>query len=309
MSKISLIIPTLNESEIIPIFYRRLIRAMEKDFPTFTWEVIWIDDGSSDLTYKVLAKLRGRDRRVKALRLSRNFGHHIAITAGLDFAKGDYIVMMDGDLQDRPEDIHLLYARMLQGYDVVYGIRQDKQFDWLKRVTSSIFNWVIKSMVQEPIVINSTIFRIMTRQVAENLKVMRENNRYIVGMIGWVGFKHASQPVTHGKRYAGTSKYTIWKQFELAMNAVASFTDFPLKLASRLGFGMVILSLFMGSYIVYRKFAFDTPVVGWTSLFVSLLFISGIQTVILGFIGEYLGRVYLESKQRPLYIIADSIGL
>lgn len=309
MPLISIIIPTFNEVKIVPVMYRRIIKAMDKDFRDLAWEIIWVDDGSIDTTFDALTALCKKDKRVKALRFSRNFGHHIAITAGLDFAKGDYIVMMDGDLQDRPEDIHLLYARMLQGYDVVYGIRQNKQFDWLKKVTSSIFNWMIKSMVQEPIVINSTIFRIMTRQVAENLKVMRENNRYIVGMIGWVGFKHAGQPVTHGKRYAGTSKYTIWKQFELAMNAVASFTDFPLKLASRLGFGMVILSLFMGSYIVYRKIAFDTPVVGWTSLFISLLFISGIQTVILGFIGEYLGRVYLESKQRPLYIIADSIGL
>lgn len=309
MQKISIVVPLFNEEEVVKELYRRIHKTLLADFDLFDWEIIFVDDGSTDKTLTELKALRHKNKKIKVLSFSRNFGHHIAITAGLDYATGDYIVMMDGDLQDRPEDIKLLFNKLNLGFDVVYGIRRDKQFGIFKKVTSNIFNALIKSMMRENIVINSTIFRIMTRNVANHVKELRENNRYIIGLIGWVGFKHAGQDVTHGKRYCGESKYNFIKQIELAINAIVSFTDYPLVLASRLGFFMVIISAILTFYILVKKIIFNTPIVGWTSLFVAILFFNGIQTIILGIIGEYLGRNYLESKRRSLYIIREKIGL
>ncbi len=308
MKMISIVIPNFNDDSIIQVLYKRVKNAMIKDFPDLDWEMIMVDDGSSDQTFKYLQDLNKNDKRVKIVKFSRNFGHHVAITAGLDHASGDYVVMMDGDLQDRPEDIILLFNKLKDGYDVVYGVRINKQFGFFKKFTSEIFNVIIKSMMTEKIVINSTIFRIMTKQVVDSLREFRENNRYLVGLIGWVGFRHIGQPVTHGKRYSGQSKYSFSKQFILALNAISSFTDYPLKLASRLGFLTVMLSAILAFVVIYRKLFFGIPILGWASLIVLIIFFNGIQMVILGIMGEYLGRNYLESKRRPLYIVEKKLG-
>lgn len=309
MKLISVVIPLYNESELLPVLYKRLISSLLKDFKNFKWEIVFVDDGSHDDTLAVLKNIKKNDRSIKIISFSRNFGHHIAITAGIDYSSGDFVVMMDGDLQDRPEDIILLYRRLTEGNDVVYAIRKNKQFGYFKKVSSNIFNWMIKSMITEPIIINSTIFRIMTKQVVNDLKCMRESNRYIIGLIGWLGYKHSGQLVTHEKRYCGKTKYNVWNQFQLAMNAIVSFTEYPLKLASRLGFGMVTLSTFLVIYVVLKKIIYNTPLLGWTSLFIAVLFFSGIQIIFLGVMGEYLGRNYLESKNRPLYFIKYVSGL
>lgn len=301
--KISIVIPLYNEAHNIPELYRRLCAALIKDFGDCAYEIIAVDDGSTDGTFAVLADLYQRDKQIKVIQFSRNFGHHVALTAGLDEATGDYAVMMDGDLQDQPEEIIKLYRKLNEGYDIVYGERAHKQFGWIKRLTANAFNAVIRRFINERIVINSTIFRIMKKPVVVSLKQLREHDRYIIGLIGWVGFKQAATPVEHGKRYRGRSTYTLSKQLQLAGNAIFSFSTYPLKLITRLGLFFVLVAFIYGFTIIYRKVAYHTPVLGWSSLIVSILIIGGVQIIIVGMIGEYVGRNYMESKRRPLYIV------
>ena len=298
---ISIVVPFYHEEKNVEILYDRLKKSLEKITPCY--EFIFVDDGSCDLTFQKLQNLSEKDSRITVIKFSRNFGHHIAITAGLDYASGDYVVMMDGDLQDQPEEIARLYEKILEGYDVVYGERVHKKFSWFRRFLSSSFVRFIQFLIDEPIVINSTIFRIMTRQVVDEVCRLREHHRYIVGLIGWVGFKHAFVSVEHGKRVAGETKYSFYKQLKLAFDAIFSFSDYPLKIISRLGFLFVILSFCMGFYIVLRHIFFQVPVMGWASLITAIFFTSGLNIFLLGIIGEYLGRSYVEIKQRPLYVI------
>lgn len=299
----SVIIPVYNEEETIPEFYSRLKKTLEKDFSHFNHEIIYVDDGSFDGSYKQLEALSSKDPIVKVISFSRNFGHHIAVTAGLDHATGDYVVMMDGDLQDQPEEIIKLYTKLQEGYDVVAGERINKKFSFFKRTSSRLFVWIIRSLTDKRIIINNTIFRIVTKQVVIEIRKLREMHRYLVGVIGWVGFKHTTTPVEHGKRYAGTSKYTISKQLKLAFDAIVSFSDRFLRLISCLGFVLVVMSAFLICITIYRKITYGIPVLGWASLLTSILFVGGIQIIILGVLGEYIGRTYMESKHRPLYII------
>jgi dolichol-phosphate mannosyltransferase len=253
----------------------------------------------------MLKELYSSDDSIKAIRFSRNFGHHIAISAGLDFASGDLVVMMDGDLQDQPEEIKKLYEAIQSGFDVAAGKRIEKKFSWFKRICSSSFVFIIQKLIDQKIIINNTIFRMMRKQVVEEIKKIREENRYIVGIIGWVGFNHAYVPVVHGERFAGKSKYNLRKQFKLAANAIFSFSDYPLRLISRLGFVLVFLSMLSVFYVMAKNILYATPVLGWASLMSALLFLSGMQIMILGILGEYIGRSYIEIKHRPLYVIAQ----
>lgn len=308
MQSLSCVIPVYNEEGTIPELHRRLSEAMQKDFPGFLSEIVFIDDGSTDQTVPIILKLREQDSRVKLVQFSRNFGHHIAISAGLDYAAGDFIVMMDGDLQDQPEEIIKLYQKLQEGNDVVYGERIEKKFSLAKRVNSAVFIAVLRRLVNEPITINTTIFRIMTKQVVENIKLLRERNRYVVGVVGWVGFKHAAQPVEHGERYAGVTKYRLKHQMALAMNAAFSYSTYALTLVTRIGFLFVALSIAASFWILYRKLAYGTSVTGWASIAIAVLGIGGFQTIVLGMIGEYVGRNYIENKNRPLYVIREFYG-
>lgn len=307
LMKLSIIIPIFNEKETIDELYKRLIESLKKDFSKNTYEIIFVDDGSNDNSFELLRKLRRKNKKIKLIQFSRNFGHHIAITAGIDYATGDYIVMMDGDLQDRPEEIITLYKKIKEGYDVVYANRIDKKFGLLKKANSWLFNFVIKILVDENIPINSTIFRMMSKKVAENLKSIRESNRYLIGLIGWVGFNQTSVDVKHGKRFAGKTKYSISKQMDLALNAVFSFSNYPLRIAIRIGSLFILLSIFLVVFALVRKLVFGTAFVGWTSLLISILAVGGIQIILLGVIGEYIGRSYIENKKRPLYIVKELI--
>jgi dolichol-phosphate mannosyltransferase len=297
------VIPVYNEAENIPELYRRLKESVTRDFLGFEAEFIFIDDGSSDRSVEILIALHANDPAVKIIEFSRNFGHHIALTAGLDFARGDYVVMMDSDLQDQPEEIIKLYRKLQEGYDVVYGDRIEKKFSFMKRLSAAVFITLLRRLVNEPIVINSSIFRIMTKQVVESTRLLRERNRYIIGVIGWVGFKHASQPVVHGERFAGESKYNLSRQIALALNAALSYSTAALTLITRLGLLFVALSAVLGVWIVYEKAVYGTPVLGWASLFLVVLAMGGIQIIIFGMIGAYVGRNYMEDKNRPLYIV------
>jgi glycosyltransferase involved in cell wall biosynthesis len=307
LKKISIVVPICNEAENISPLYIRLANSLRKDFRGFQYEIIMIDDGSLDNSLAEITKLRAKDKHVKLISFSRNFGHHIAITAGLDHASGDFIVMMDGDLQDKPEEIVNLYKQLKKGYDVVYAERKNKKFGLLKRLSSALFNKAIRFLINENIVINSTIFRIITKQVNESVRLLRERNRYIVGLFGWVGFKHTFCSVEHGRRVGGHTKYNFSKQLELAFSAITAFSDYPLKIASRVGLIMVSISFFLMIYVGIAKIIYKTPILGWTSLFTAIVLIGGVQIMILGVMGEYLGRNYLESKRRPLYIIKKQL--
>lgn len=302
--KISCVIPVYNEAGNISELYRRLRVTLQSRFPDSEYELIFVDDGSTDDSAKFLAELHRSDPRgVQVIELSRNFGHHLAMTAGLDVAAGDFIVMMDGDLQDRPEEIPALYAKLREGYDVVYGERRNEECGVLERWSSALFNWLIVRLVHEPIVVGSTIFRMMTKQVAEQIRLLRETNRYLVGIVGWVGFRHASVPVRRGARHAGKSKYRWSSRFALAGNAIFSFSNYPLRLIAKLGGALMLIAFALGAYVLYKKIAYGVPVLGWSSLMFAVLIIGGIETLILGIIGEYVGRSYMEEKHRPLYVV------
>lgn len=301
--KLSLVIPVYNEEELIPELYKRIIASLKKYFPHNDYEIILTDDGSTDETFRQLTLLHKKDKRVKCIQFSRNFGHHIAITAGLDIAKGDYIVMMDGDLQDQPEEIIKLYKKLQEGYDVVYAVRKNKKFGFLKKTMSNLFNIFIKKMIKEDIVINSTIFRIMTKQVNENMKLLKERNRYLVGIIGWIGFRHAPQPVEHGERFSGKTKYTLQKQINLALNAIFAYSNYPLHFIISIGFFFAVFFFLTAVIMIGASIIYHTHIIEWLLIVCAIFIIGGIQIIILGIIGEYVGRNYIEDKNRPLYLI------
>ncbi len=309
IKKISVVLPIYNEQDTIPELYERLSRSLTNDFPEFLQEIVFVDDGSRDQSPLLLRKLSETDSAVKSIIFSRNFGHHIAISAGLDYATGDYVVIMDSDLQDEPESIITLYTKLCQGYDVVYAQRMNKKFGLIKRLTSKFFLKCMTFLINEKIDINTTIFRIMTKQVVEEVRRIRENQRYVVGIIGWVGFKHISVPVEHGMRKYGETKYPFFKQVKLASNAIFSFSEYPLRLITFLGFAFTGISFCLAGSIVMRYFFNQTSVLGWTSLIATVLFMGGIQLCVLGIMGEYLGRLYIEVKKRPLYVVRDSFNV
>lgn len=301
--KISITIPIYNEEGTIPILYRRLTSAINKDFKNWKYELIFVDDGSNDSSFKLLKEIHKKDKNVKIIQFSRNFGHHIALTAALDYVKGDFVVLMDGDLQNKPEDIIKLYNKLKKGYDIVYADSVNKKHSFFKRFNSLLFNKLIRYLVKEDIIINSSIFRIMKFQVVKDLRSLRESNRYLIGIIGWVGYKTGVQKVTHGKRYAGKTKYNYSNQINLALDAIFSFSSNPLRIFIKIGLFIVFLSFLFSIYAVYRKLFLGTTFIGWTSLIIITLAIGGFQIILLGVIGEYIERIYSETKNRPLYII------
>ncbi len=304
MLEFSIIIPIYNEEENIAELYRRLTNVMEK---LGAFEIIMVDDGSSDKSWQIIKDLHEKDSRVKGLSFSRNFGHHIAITAGMDHAQGKAIILMDGDLQDQPEEIPKLLKKFNEGYELVYGIRKEKKDSILKRLTSFIFWRLINSFSGINIPRNQTLLRIFDRKILDALNSMRERSRFIHGMIAWTGFKTAVQEVEHAARERGKSKYNVIKLFRLAFNAITSFSTLPLRLATYIGLLSAGVGMFYGFYFIYKKIFLGIPVLGYASIIVAVLFVGGIQLLILGIIGEYIGRVYQEVQARPIYIIKEQI--
>ncbi|MCA9521442.1 MAG: glycosyltransferase family 2 protein [Myxococcales bacterium] len=303
----SAVIPVFNEEGNLPELHRRLRTAFEAIGRSY--EIIFVDDGSRDASFDVLRRLHDSDPNVRVLKFSRNFGHHLAITAGVDAARGEAVIMMDSDLQDLPEEIEKLHDKFLEGYDVVFGIRQNKRHSVFKRVTSKVFTTLINRMIRGTHSINTHIFRIVRRNVIDVLKSCREQHRFIVGLISWAGFRQIGVPVEHGARFAGETKYSLGKMIRLALNSITSFTHVPLQLATYLGTIVSGASFLFLLYIVLRKLIFDTAITGWTSLMVAILFFSGVQLFCLGLIGEYLGRTYSEAQRRPLYIVDVELGV
>jgi len=304
MIEFSIIIPVYNEEENVSELHRRLGTVMER---LGTYEIIFVDDGSSDKSWQIIKDLHEKDSRVKGLSFSRNFGHHIAITAGMDHAQGKAIILMDGDLQDPPEEIPKLLKKFNEGYELVYGIRKEKKDSILKRFASFVFWWFINSFSGINIPRNQTLLRIFDRKILDALNSMRERSRFIHGMIAWTGFKTAMQEVEHAPRERGKSKYNVIKLFRLAFNAITSFSTFPLRLATYIGLLSSGIGLFYSLYFIYKKLFLGIPVLGYASIIVAVLFVGGIQLLMLGIIGEYIGRVYQEGQARPIYIIKEHI--
>ncbi len=305
---ISIVIPFYNEELVLDELFERIFSMLQRDFSTMSHEVICVDDGSRDSTYLRLLELQKLYSAIKIVKFSRNFGHHKAISAGLDYASGDYIVLMDGDLQDQPEEIPHMFKKIQQGYDVVYGIRKQKQFSYFKKLRSSLFIRVIQWLMDEKIELNTSIFRIIKRSVLSNVVQLREKNRFVLGLIGWVGFKTGSIEVEHGERKKGVTKYSLKKEIKLALDAICAFSDYPLRLISRIGFLLMALSGTFSCFLVIRKMLFGIGLMGWTSVMCAILFTSGMHMLLLGVVGEYIGRIYIEVKNRPLYIVETTVG-
>ena len=308
----SIVIPIYNEGENIPELYERLTVVMEKlcskeGYSQDSYEIIMVDDGSRDTSWQNIKELHEIDRKVKGISFSRNFGHHIALTAGLDYARGSVVIMMDGDLQDPPEEILNMFAKFKEGYDLVYGIRQQRHDPLLKRISSYVFWWILRRFSGVDIPQGQTMLRILSRRLVDVLREMREHSRFIHGMMAWAGFKTATLEVKHNPRIKGKSKYSIPKMLVLALHAVTSFSTVPLRLATYIGLASSFISFIIGMYFIYKRIFYGIPVLGYASIIVSIFFVGGIQLLVLGIFGEYLGRTYKEVQKRPLYIVRESM--
>lgn len=298
---LSVIIPVYKAENCLDELYRRLSAALGGIDENF--EIVLVEDCGGDNSWQKITELAARDPRVRGIQFSRNFGQHYGITAGIDHCNGDWVVVMDCDLQDRPEEIPRLYAKAQEGYDVVLARRGERQDPLLKRFTSWLFYKVFSYLADIEYDGQTGNFRIMSRKVVENLRTVREQLRFFGGLVQWLGFPTASIEVEHAERHEGESTYTYAKLWKLASETIIAYSDKPLRLAVRFGFLMAFLSFCYGLYILIRSMFYSVPIMGWSSLIVSLYFIGGIIISILGIIGIYLGKTFDESKKRPLYIV------
>jgi len=299
---LSIVLPVLNEEAVLKIAYERL-KKVAASLPG-TCEFIFIDDGSTDNSLAVLEGLAQADQQVKVISFSRNFGHQIAITAGCDHCTGQYVVIMDCDLQDPPELIPALIAKAQEGYDVVYAMRRTRAAEtWFKRMTAFIFYRLFAKLTNIQMPLDTGDFRLINRKVLLTLRGLKERNRFMRGLVSWVGFKQTGVSYDRDARPAGATKFHLMKMMNFSLDGIISFSTVPLKLASFLGLIISVLSFFLGLYFICMKIFTNTLVQGWLSLLISILFIGGVQLIFLGIIGEYLGRIYDEVKQRPLYVI------
>ena len=305
---ISVVVPAWNEAEVLPEFYRRAAQVMESLGEP--WEIIFVNDGSTDGTRQVLQELHARDARAKAISFSKNFSHMMAITAGLDHAAGDAVVVIDSDLQDPPELIPELVARWREGYQVVYAQRADREGEsWFKKVTATFFYRMLRRITNVDIPVDTGEFRLLDRRAADALRAVREQHRYMRGLSAWIGFRSIGVPYQRAARFAGETKYPFRKMLRLALDGITNFSFLPLQLASYAGFFVAGLSLVgILAAIVLRLFV-GRELTGQATTLVSVLFLGGIQLIFLGVIGEYLGRIYDEVKRRPLYIVDETLGL
>ena len=305
---ISIAIPVFNEVENIPILYDHLTKVLHD--LSFNFEILFVDDGSTDGTYLAIRDLQKHDRRVKALSLSRNFGHQAALTAGMQYASGDAVITMDGDLQHPPSLVPTLIEKWREGFEIVYTMREstaDESF--FKKMTSRLFYRFINAFSETPIQPFGADFRLLDRAVVKSLNTLEERDRFLRGLIGWLGYSTVGVPYTADQRAGGRSKYTLGKMIKLALNGIISFSAAPLHLVTYLGIISSFLGFLYGIYSLYVRFFTNDTVQGWTSLVIVILFLGGVQLISIGILGEYLIRVYDETKRRPLFIVRDSLGL
>jgi glycosyltransferase involved in cell wall biosynthesis len=304
----SFVIPVYNEEPTLPVLYERmcgLLARLDGDA-----EVILVDDGSRDCSYPIMIELHARDPRFKVVHLSRNFGHQLAITAGIDLAEGRAVVVMDADLQDPPEVVLEMSALWRQGYEVVYGVREDRTSDsWSKRVTASVFYRTLRRLTDVDIPMDVGDFRLIDRRAVEALKGMREGSRFVRGMFGWMGFRQIGVPYKRAVRHAGDTKYPFRKMVKLAVDGMVGFSRVPLRLALNIGFLFSALAILGGGLALVSKVFGIYTVPGWASVIFVVCLLGGLQLAVMGMMGEYIGRTYEEAMHRPLYIVSDLHGV
>lgn len=301
MPHISVVIPVYNAEECLEELYRRLKSSLESITEDF--EIVLVEDCGTDHSWPMIVDLAQRDFRVKGIQFSRNFGQHYGITAGLDKCNGDWVVVMDCDLQDRPEEVPRLYAKAQEGYDVVLARRGRRRDSVLKRITSWMFYKAFSYLADMDYDGETGNFRITSRRVVIGLRSMRERLRFFGGLVSWMGFPTTSIDVLHEERFAGQTSYTLRKLWKLASETIIAYSDKPLRMAVRFGFVISGIAFAYGGYIVYRALVYDVPIMGWSSMIVSLYLLGGIIISILGVLGVYLGKTFDETKRRPLYIV------
>lgn len=304
MSHISVVIPVYKAEGCLEELYRRLKISLE--CITSDFEIVLVEDCGGDQSWPMIVDLAKRDDRVKGIQFSRNFGQHYGITAGLDYCDGDWVVVMDCDLQDRPEEIVRLYAKAQEGYDVVLAGRGQRNDPVAKRFTSWLFYKVFSYLSDMDYDGETGNFRIVSRKVVDSFRGMRERLRFFGGLVSWMGFPTATIDVQHDERFSGQTSYTFRKLWKLASETIIAYSDKPLRLAIRFGFIISGLAFSYGGYIIYRAIFKDVSIMGWSSLIVSLYLLGGIIISILGILGVYLGKAFDEIKRRPLYIISHS---
>lgn len=302
----SIVVPVYNEKEVLSELYKRITSVMDK--LSEPYEIIFVNDGSNDSSLELMKTLYSQDSQVKIISFSRNFGHQIAITAGLDYASGEAVITIDADLQDPPEVIPDLIDKWKEGFDVAYGIREKRAGEsFFKLSTASIFYRFLGKITDTNIPADTGDFRLMSRKVVESLKNIRERNRFVRGLVSWVGYRQIGVNYKREKRFAGRTKYPLRKMLKFAIDGVSSFSFLPLRIASYGGFVISGLGLIYAVYAIFIKLFIPKAVPGWASIMVAILFLGGVQLIAIGIIGEYIARIGQETKQRPLYIIKEII--
>lgn len=305
---LSVVVPCYNEVDVLWETHSRLVGVLGR-LTDLDFEIIYVDDGSHDGTADVMRDIQAIDPRVRTIRFSRNFGHQTAVTAGLEHAKGDAVVLIDADLQDPPEVIAEMVARWREGYHVAYGVRTDREGETkFKLATAKLFYRLLNRLSETEIPLDTGDFRLMDRTVVDALRAMPERDRFVRGMVAWAGFDQIAVPYRRAPRFAGHSKYPLLKMVRFALDGVTSFSRAPLRAATWLGFIVSAVALTAIVYALAMRLFTDDWVTGWTALFIAVLFVGGAQLLSLGIIGEYVGRIYGEAKRRPLYIVQEARG-
>jgi dolichol-phosphate mannosyltransferase len=301
MPHLSVVVPVFNESSLIDELVKRVLKSVKTITEDF--ELIIVDDGSKDNTWNLIEFEAKMEKRIKAIKFSRNFGHHYAITAGLHNSKGEWVVVMDGDLQDRPEVIPDLYKKAQEGFDVVFVSRQNRPEKLYYRIAQKIFYRILKSLSGVDFDSRQANFSIISKKVVEAFEKFPENARFYGSTIKWLGFKRSFILADHGERHSGKPSYTIRKRVKLASDIILSFSERPLRFAIGLGIVMSTLSLFAGLWIIYGSFKWGFAVIGWTSLISTIFFSTGVVLIVLGIVGIYIGEIFKQVKNRPLYVV------
>jgi dolichol-phosphate mannosyltransferase len=304
---LSVVVPVYNESAVLGAFHERATKTLS-ELEGLVYEILYVDDGSTDDSYGILAGLARTDSRVRVIKFSRNFGHQIAITAGIDHASGDAVVVIDADLQDPPEVIPSMVEKWREGFDVVYGVRSRRKGETAgKLLTASLFYRILGVFAKIRIPPDVGDFRLMSRRTVEQFRQMKEKDRFVRGLVSWLGFRQTGVTYKRDPRFAGETKYPYRKMIRFALDGIVSFSTVPLRLATWMGYGASFLAfLYLASVFVQKVMGYTVQ--GWATIMVALLFLGGVQLICLGIMGEYIGRIFNEIKPRPMYVIEETLG-
>jgi len=307
---LSIVVPVFNEEASITETLKRLLGLRDNLAQEIDVELVFVDDGSNDRSLSLLRSIAEQTACVKVISFSRNFGHQIAITAGIDLAIGDYVAVIDADLQDPPELIADMYRMALTGFDVVYGKRRSRAGETIfKKATAAAFYRLLNFMCEIDIPSDTGDFRLMSRKVVEAFKQLRERHRFVRGMVPWLGYRAAPLEYDRAERFAGETKYPLSKMLAFAINAILSFSSKPLTIAIRLGFLTIVSGIALGVYMLYLKLFTNIPIPGLTAVLLAIVIFSGVQILLIGVVGQYIARIFEEIKKRPLYLVAETINI